>query len=212
MSNPVQLMEGLLVATGFTGALTLLLPARAIHRRFHVSPSVAVHYSPKGGCTEAVVAELHQTRHEILVQAYSFTSKPIAQALVDAKGRGVHVEIVLDKSNETDTYSELGDLLGQGITPLIDAHHAIAHNKIMILDGHTLMTGSFNFTNQAEPENAENLLVIKHHPELARRTTRTSWTTKHTPSRPRTAARKRRRSLVVGPFPSLCPRLRIGLV
>ena len=48
----------------------------------------------------------------------------------------------------------------------IDHEHAIAHNKIIIIDKKTLITGSFNFTNQAENENAENLMIIKGHPEL----------------------------------------------
>ena len=43
----------------------------------------------------------------------------------------------------------------------IDAKHAIAHNKIMVIDGATVITGSFNFTKQAETENAENLLIIR---------------------------------------------------
>jgi phosphatidylserine/phosphatidylglycerophosphate/cardiolipin synthase-like enzyme len=58
--------------------------------------------------------------------------------------------------------------LEQGLAPVIDPHHAIAHNKVMILDGHTLLTGSFNFTHHAESDNAENLLIIKGHPELVR--------------------------------------------
>ncbi len=51
----------------------------------------------------------------------------------------------------------------------IDAKHAIAHNKIMILDGQTVITGRFNFTKAAETENAENLLVIRDHPKLVER-------------------------------------------
>jgi phosphatidylserine/phosphatidylglycerophosphate/cardiolipin synthase-like enzyme len=163
-----MLMTWLLLATGFTGALTLVFAVRHVKHWLFKPLELSVRYSPKGGCTEAVVHEMHRARHEILVQAYSFTSKPIAQALVDAKGRGVHVEILLDRANETETYSELGELLGQGIKPLIDAEHAIAHNKVMIIDGRTIVTGSFNFTNQAEHENAENLLIIKHHRELAK--------------------------------------------
>ena len=42
----------------------------------------------------------------------------------------------------------------------IDARHAIAHNKIMVIDGEVVLTGSFNFTSQAEHSNAENLLAI----------------------------------------------------
>src|SRR5262249_22043463 len=73
----------------------------------------------------------------------------------------------LDRSNEQETYSDLAFLTAQGLTPLIDAQHAIAHNKIILIDGGTVITGSFNFTHQAEAENAENLLVIKGHAELA---------------------------------------------
>src|SRR5262249_3293713 len=119
-----------------------------------------------GGCTDAVVNELQQARKEVLVLAYSFTARPIAQALVDAKLRGVQVEIVLDHSNEKDEHTDLHFFIEQGMAPLIDPHHAIAHNKVMIIDGRTLVTGRFNFTHQAEAENAENLLVIKGHPEL----------------------------------------------
>ncbi len=156
----------LLVATGFTGALTLRYLARVVSRIWYTPFSAEVYFSPKGGCTDTIVRELGAARHQIQVLAYSFSSKPIAQALVDAKLRGVHVEIVLDHSNETEVYSDLHFFLEQGLVPLIDPHHAIAHNKVMIIDGRTLLTGSFNFTHHAEAENAENLLVLKGEPSL----------------------------------------------
>jgi len=159
-------MTWLLVATGFTGAMTLLFLLRKAHHLIITPPSLAVHFSPKGGCTEAVVAELQRAHKEILVQAYSFTADPITQALVEAKKRGVEVLVILDRSNEGESYSELKVLLDHGLAPLIDSHHAIAHNKVMIIDKKTVITGSFNFTNQAEHENAENLVIIKGHPEL----------------------------------------------
>lgn len=161
-------MEWLLIATGFTGALTLLYLLRSAHHAWFTPPSLEPHFSPKGGCTEAIIREIQHARHEILVLAYSFTSRPIAQALVDAKLRGVHVEIVLDHSNEHELYTDLHFFLEQGVVPVIDPHHAIAHNKVMIIDNRTLLTGSFNFTQHAENENAENLLVIKGHPALVK--------------------------------------------
>jgi phosphatidylserine/phosphatidylglycerophosphate/cardiolipin synthase-like enzyme len=154
------------IACGFTGAMTLMFLWRSLLRRFGTIPSLSVHFSPKGGCTEAVVAEISKARSEILVLAYSFSSKPIADALTEAKKRGVHVEIILDKSNEVETYSDLHLFMEQGLAPIVDAHHAIAHNKVMVIDKRTLITGSFNFTHQAEAENGENLLVIKGQPEL----------------------------------------------
>jgi phosphatidylserine/phosphatidylglycerophosphate/cardiolipin synthase-like enzyme len=162
----MTLINWLLVATGFSGALTLVFLLRGLHRKFAMPLAMHAHFSPKGNCTETVVGEIKAARREILMLAYSFTSRPIAEALIDAKLRGVHIDIILDHSNETETHTEMAFLVEQGLVPLIDAHHAIAHNKVMILDGHTLITGSFNFTNQAENENAENLLVIKGDPEL----------------------------------------------
>jgi phosphatidylserine/phosphatidylglycerophosphate/cardiolipin synthase-like enzyme len=161
-------MDWLLIATGFTGGLALVYLLRTAYHAWYTPPSLLAHFSPKGGCTEAIVHEIGQARHEVLVLAYSFTSKPIAQALVEAKLRGVHVEIVLDHSNEGEAYSDLHFFLEQGLAPSIDPHHAIAHNKVMIIDNRTLLTGSFNFTQHAENDNAENLLVIKGHRELVR--------------------------------------------
>ena len=124
-------------------------------------PTIRVYFSPKGGCTEAVVREIDAAKRMILVQAYSFTSAPIAKALVDAHKRGVDVRVILDKSQRTEKYSEADFLHNMGIPTWIDAKHAIAHNKVMVLDGQTVITGSFNFTKAAEENNAENMLVIR---------------------------------------------------
>jgi phosphatidylserine/phosphatidylglycerophosphate/cardiolipin synthase-like enzyme len=97
----------------------------------------------------------------VLVQAYSFTSAPIAKALVDAHRRGVEVKVILDRSNRTAHYSAATFLDHAGIPVWIDARHAIAHNEIMIIDGNTILTGSFNFTKAAEQQNAENLVTIR---------------------------------------------------
>ena len=109
------------------------------------------------------------------MQAYSYTSAPIAKALVDAKKRGVSVEVILDKSQRSEKYSSADFLKNAGVPTYIDAKHAIAHNKVMVIDGQTVLTGSFNFTKAAEESNAENLLVIheaalaaKYRTELAR--------------------------------------------
>jgi len=131
-------------------------------------PTIAAYFSPSGGCTEAVVSALDAAKKSVLVQAYSFTSTPIAKALVDAKKRGVDVQVILDKSQKTEHYSSATFLSNEGIPTYIDAAHKIAHNKLMVIDGDEVITGSFNFTKSAEDGNAENLLVINHSPELAK--------------------------------------------
>ena len=122
---------------------------------------IAVYFSPDGGCTQAIVAELQKAKSTIFVQAYSFTSTPIAKALIEAHKRGVKVQVILDKSQRSEKYSSADFVAHAGIETLIDAKHAIAHNKIMVIDGAVVITGSFNFTKAAEEKNAENLLIIQ---------------------------------------------------
>jgi phosphatidylserine/phosphatidylglycerophosphate/cardiolipin synthase-like enzyme len=125
------------------------------------SPSWEVYFSPNGECTNAIIRELSKAQNTVLVQAYSFTSAPIAKALLDAHKRGIKVEVILDKSQRTQSYSSATFLFNVGIPVRIDAQHSIAHNKVMIIDGETVITGSFNFTKAADEKNAENLLIIR---------------------------------------------------
>ncbi len=122
--------------------------------------SVKLFFSPKGECTDAIISEIDQAKKEILVQAYSFTSAPIAKALMSAHKKGVKVQAILDKSQRSEKYTSATFLTNVGIPTYIDAKHAIAHNKIMIIDRAKVITGSFNFTKAAEERNAENLLII----------------------------------------------------
>ncbi len=130
------------------------------------SGDIACFFSPRGGCTDAVVNQIRQARQQILVQAYSFTSQPIAAALVEAHNRGVQVYIILDKSQKSEQYSGADYVANSGIPTMIDSAHQIAHNKIMLIDGQTIITGSFNFTKNAEENNAENLLILRGRPDL----------------------------------------------
>jgi len=156
-------------------ALVLFLPSCQAQEQPQPSlPPIEVYFSPKGGCTEAVVKELNAAKKTILVQAYSFTSAPIAKALVEAHKRGVDVRVVLDKSQRTEKYSSADFVLHAGIPVWIDAKHNIAHNKIIVLDDGVVVTGSFNFTKNAEEHNAENLLVIRDKTLAAKYTA--NWT------------------------------------
>ena len=117
-------------------------------------------FTPGGNCTDLIVNAIAGAKTSILVQAYSFTSAPIAKALVDAQKRGVRVQVILDKSQRTEQYSSADFLANQGVPTMIDANHAISHNKVMVIDGEIVITGSFNVTKAAQEKNAENMLII----------------------------------------------------
>lgn len=148
--------------------LLALLPSLALAQDLVLDQVPAqVYFSPKGGAQEALVRAIQEAKESIYVQAYSFTSAPIAKALVDAHKRGVAIEAVLDKSQRTEKYSGATFLANAGIPVWIDAAHAIAHNKVIVIDLRRVVTGSFNFTKAAEERNAENLLILDS-PDLAR--------------------------------------------
>lgn len=146
----------------------------AAHRQQNVAPavvvpaqgSVAIGFSP-GHAESLVVQTIASARQSILVASYSFTSKPIAQALVEANKRGVQVEVVLDKSQRTERYSSATFLANMGIPVRIDSRYAIMHNKFMVIDGKTVETGSFNYTSSAARRNAENVIVLRDNPQAA---------------------------------------------
>jgi phosphatidylserine/phosphatidylglycerophosphate/cardiolipin synthase-like enzyme len=141
---------------------------------------LTVYFSPHGGCTQAIVEEVGKAQKTVLVQAYSFTSGPIANALVAAKKRGVDVEAILDK---TDHGPAVETIVDAGIPTYMDTKHAIAHNKVIVIDGQTVLTGSFNFTAAAENRNAENVLVV-HDPPIAAKYA-ANWQTHFKHSHPR---------------------------
>ncbi len=117
---------------------------------FSLPAEVTTKAGPRGGATFAIRQALDNAKSEVLVQAYSFTSASIAEALVKAHQRGVKVQVLLDKSQRTEKYSSADFLANAGIPTKIDAAHAIAHNKVMIIDKEIVITGSFNFTKAAE--------------------------------------------------------------
>ena len=110
---------------------------------------------------DAILGEVKAAKTTVLVQAYWFTSPSIAKALVEAHKRGVKVEVILDRSRTEIDNEQAAFIVQNDVPTFIDDKHTTAHSKVVIIDGQAVVTGSFNFTDQAEEENAENLLVIK---------------------------------------------------
>lgn len=129
--------------------------------KFDSNSAYQVCFTPGENCTQKIVNVINNATRSILVQAYSFTSDPIATALIEAKDRGVDVRIILDKSQiGKNSYSSSQNLINSHIPVWIDYKPAIAHNKVIVIDGSEVITGSFNFTKAAQQKNAENLLIV----------------------------------------------------
>ena len=134
-------------------AILLLISSMAI-------AETKAYFSPNGGCTDAIVREINNARKTVDVMMYSFTSRPIVQAMEKAKERGVAIRVLLDKGQETQKYAKGRYFVNKGIAVKYDTGSGLMHNKVGIIDGRIMFTGSFNWTAQAEKYNAENLLMI----------------------------------------------------
>lgn len=139
----------------------LLYTSFSLADSFSALATYKVCFTPAEPCTDLIVAEIENAKKQILVQAYSFTSVPIARALTKANKRGVEVKVILDKSQfRSHGFSSAKFFSDYHIPVLVDYKPAIAHNKVMIIDHKTVITGSFNFTKAAEERNAENVIII----------------------------------------------------
>jgi phosphatidylserine/phosphatidylglycerophosphate/cardiolipin synthase-like enzyme len=119
-------------------------------------------FTPQENCTKKITEAIKMAQQIILVQAYSLTSKPILYALISAANKGVSVKVIIDKSEYRENYWAISLLAkGKNIPIWVDCKlDGLAHNKVMVIDDKSVITGSFNFTAAAQKHNAENVLLI----------------------------------------------------
>lgn len=135
--------------------------------------TVEVLFSPHDDIEAAILRVLRGARRSIHVQAYLFTSRALAAALIDAKARGVSVEVLADGEQAARAEnSRIPQLLEAGIAVALEVRYAAAHNKIILVDaaeaGGAVVTGSYNFTYSARLRNAENVVVLRGNPPVLR--------------------------------------------
>lgn len=152
-----------------------LLPAAAGAQdgaRIAASGTIELAFSPWDEPESALLRAIGEARETILVQAYAFTSKRIAGALIQATKRGVRVEVLADaKMHRRAEGNVLPQLVRSGIPVALETRYAAAHNKVLVIDAAAanpvVVTGSYNLTWSANRRNAENLLILRGNRDLA---------------------------------------------
>lgn len=145
-------------------SMSLFAPVPAVY-----AASIETGYSPEGTALQLVLKTINSAQQEIRLMGYSFTSPEVVSALVRAKHRGVDVKIVLDEKGNRSKASQaaMNVVVNAGIPLRTNGHYAIMHDKVIIVDNHTVESGSFNMTRSASSRNSENVLVINDVPEVA---------------------------------------------
>lgn len=136
--------------------------------------NISAAFSPNGGAELLVTKVIDSAKKSIRVMAYSFTSASITSRLLQARKRGVEVELVVDERNNLNedrsgkSRAALSALANAGCKIRTVRSFAIHHDKVLIIDDRTVETGSYNFTEAAAKRNSENVLVLWDNPSLAK--------------------------------------------
>ncbi|MGT3172777.1 phospholipase D family nuclease [Yersinia enterocolitica] len=120
-----------------------------------------VGFSPRGNALNLILAELATATESISLAAYSFTSLPVADALIAAQKRGVAVSVVVNKGSINGLGAKARYLQNNEVPVRMNAKYAIMHNKFFLVDNKSLKTGSFNYSAAAAARNAENIIIIR---------------------------------------------------
>jgi len=139
---------------------------------FPAAGTVQVAFAPWEDAEGLVIEAIADAQRQILVQAFSFTSRRIAQALIAAHRRGVEVLVTADREQTaTGAGNRIRELVAAGVPVWLETRYAAAHSKVMVIDAGTresaVVTGSFNWTAGAQRLNAENVLVLRRNRDLA---------------------------------------------
>jgi phosphatidylserine/phosphatidylglycerophosphate/cardiolipin synthase-like enzyme len=124
--------------------------------------SYSVCFSPGENCASQILDLIAEANSSIHIMIYTFTNTAIANSLVQAKARGVDVKVVMDGSEANSDNLAVVAVLDQGGVPLRTYSPAggIVHDKVAIVDGKVVITGSYNWSYSANDYNDENLLVL----------------------------------------------------
>jgi phosphatidylserine/phosphatidylglycerophosphate/cardiolipin synthase-like enzyme len=145
-------------------------PANTPYASLSISGTpVEIYFSPDDGVSDRLVALVSQARTSIYFLAYSFTSDPLAEAMHQRASAGVVVNGVFDESQYfSNIGTEFDRFREAGIDVRVDANRGLMHHKVIIIDEAIVVTGSYNFSANAEERNDENVIVI-HDPTIAAR-------------------------------------------
>lgn len=128
---------------------------------------IEVYFSPEDGALEHIMNAVRAAQESIDFMAYSFTTDELAKAMIERAKAGVTVRGVFDKDQyHSNAGTEFDTLHKAGIDVWLDGNPRLMHHKVIIIDQKVVITGSYNFSYNAEYVNDENTLII-HNQDIA---------------------------------------------
>jgi phosphatidylserine/phosphatidylglycerophosphate/cardiolipin synthase-like enzyme len=127
----------------------------------------AIFTSEDHAIEQAIIPVINSATKSIRFLAFSFTDFPMADAMMKRAKNGVNVAGVFEKVGSDTDAAELKTLHCANIPVRRDGNSGFMHNKIVVVDERFVVTGSLNFSTNAEESNDENVIIIDN-PEIAK--------------------------------------------
>ena len=128
---------------------------------------IFTYFSPDNDILSSLLREIGSAKKSIHFMAFSFTQDALGSAMQDRFESGIDVRGVFEKRQVDDRYSEYNAMKRAGLHVALDRNKGAMHHKVIVIDEETVITGSYNFSKNAEERNSENLLIIKGNPDIA---------------------------------------------
>ena len=134
-----------------------------LQNQFNISGTkVGVYFSPYDKTSNHIIPLINSAKHYIYMPTFLITHTQIADALMNAKRRGVDVKIIMDATNINTTHTKHYILRKAGIQLKTEIFAGKMHSKTIIIDDKYIIAGSMNFSNSGENKNDENCLIIEN--------------------------------------------------
>lgn len=118
-------------------------------------------FSPGDACRDAIIHQISSARQHLRICVFTISDDRISQAILTSHKRGLDIQIITDNDKSFDMGSDVASFSDAGIAVKIDGTSNHMHHKFMVVDGHTLITGSYNWTQSAARYNHENILLTR---------------------------------------------------
>ena len=142
--------------------------ASVVHPKVTLSDGtqISTYFSPDNDILSSLVKEIESAKKSIHFMAFSFTEDTLGSAMRDRFASGIDIQGVFEK-RQISQYSEYEQMKAAGMSVIQDRNKGTMHHKVIVIDEETVITGSYNFSKNAEERNSENLLIIKGNPDIA---------------------------------------------
>lgn len=148
MTTSKRILKGIIVI------IICLLLSIAIYAK------TEIYFTHVDNIQSIILLKINEAEESIDISMYTFTDLILADALINAKERGVEVRIYLDRSQVYARYTQSIYFVQKELEVRISSNRYIMHNKFAVIDSELLITGSYNWTKAANNKNDENVMIV----------------------------------------------------